>query len=604
MTTRLAAVLLALVMLVMLDMLDMFCMPGMSVMSVMSTSPARADEPGQADLDAAIDAKLAADDLDDYGTVLDHCKAAVKKGLDEESREFADDLYTGTLIDRAGMVVEAIFDSPRPDPQWPRMRTYALRDLNEAIDRDPNLGAAQLMLARLESLPGGNRQRAVAAAEKAIELGGEDRLQIAQAHVILGNLEEDDKAKRASNYDKAAELAPRDADVRRTRGLFHLLNDDFEKARADLEVAIEEEPDDASLLEALGMSFLMENKLDEALKTFDKAVELDPDAAGVLLQRARVLALKGEQPKAIADLDKAIELQPDDATPLVLRARIQQQAGNTEQAETDLERVLEKQPEHPAALELRGLIAAERNDYPAAIRDFRKLVAKNGDDALLVGQLGMLYLAAKQPREAIKRFTRALELEENQFLSRRGRSDAEISIGNHAAALADLEKALVLDDDNDGVLNNLAWLLATSPEDAIRDGKRAVELAVKACEKTEWKQAHIISTLAAAHAETGDFAKAREYSQKAVDTGDSAPEVKEQLANELASYEQQKPWREKQELVEAVLDGVKDDLAIEAVAEDDTDDAVEKPAGKKPAVEEPAEEKKPAVKREPRRPFD
>ena len=348
----------------------------------------------------------------------------------------------------------------------------------------------------------------------------------------------------------------------------------------------------------------MENKLDEALKTFDKAVELDPDAAGVLLQRARVLALKGEQPKAIADLDKAIELQPDDATPLVLRARIQQQAGNTEQAETDLERVLEKQPEHPAALELRGLIAAERNDYPAAIRDFRKLVAKNGDDALLVGQLGMLYLAAKQPREAIKRFTRALELEENQFLSRRGRSDAEISIGNHAAALADLEKALVLDDDNDGVLNNLAWLLATSPEDAIRDGKRAVELAVKACEKTEWKQAHIISTLAAAHAETGDFAKAREYSQKAVDTGDSAPEVKEQLANELASYEQQKPWREKQELVEAVLDGVKDDLAIEAVAEDDTDDAVEKPAGKKPAVEEPAEEKKPTVKREPRRPFD
>ena len=52
MTTRLAAVLLALVTLV---MLDMYCMPGMSVMSVMSTSPARADEPGQADLDAAID---------------------------------------------------------------------------------------------------------------------------------------------------------------------------------------------------------------------------------------------------------------------------------------------------------------------------------------------------------------------------------------------------------------------------------------------------------------------------------------------------------------------------------------------------------------------
>jgi tetratricopeptide (TPR) repeat protein len=552
---------------------------------------ARADEPGQADLDAAIDAKLGADDLDDFGTVLDRCKSALKKGLDDESKKFADNLYTGTLIDRAGMVVEAIFDSPTPDPQWPRMRTYAMRDLNEAIERDPQLGAAQLMIARLEALPGGDRKRALEAAGKVVELGGDDRLQIAQAHVILGNLQDEDDKQRAESYDKAVELAPRDADIRRTRGLFHLLNDDFEKARDDLAVAIEEKPDDASLLEALGMAYMMENKLDKALETFDKALDVDPDAAGVLLQRARVLALKGEQPKAIADLDKAIELEPDDAIPLVLRARINQQAGNTEQAKADLERVLERQPDHPAALELRGLIAAEANDYPAAIRDFRKLVAKNGDDPVLVGQLGMLYLAAKQPREAIRRFTRALELDDQQFLSRRGRSDAAISIGDHKAALADLEKALALEADNDGVLNNLAWLLATSPDDSLRDGKRAIDLATKACEKTEWKEAHIISTLAAGYAETGDFEKAREYSRKAVETGDSSPEVKEQLASELASYEKEKPWREKQEIEEAVLDGAREELDIEPVDEDDEDD-------------KPAKENRPTVKREPRRPFD
>lgn len=565
----------------------------LSVIFLFGLCAARADEPGQADLDAAIDAKLGADNLDDFGTVLERCKSALDKGLDDESKKFAENLYTGTLIDRAGMVVEAIFDSPTPDPQWPRMRSYAMRDLNEAIERDPKLGAAQLMIARLESLPGGDRKRAVKAAEQVIELGGDDRLQIAQAHVILGNLEDADEAKRAAAYDKAVELAPRDADIRRTRGLFHLLDDDFEKARADLEVAIEEKPDDASLLEALGMAYMMENKLDKALETFDKALEVDPDAAGALLQRARVLALKGEQPKAIADLDKAIELEPDDAIPLVLRARIHQQAGNTEQATADLERVLEKQPDHPAALELRGLMAAEANDYPAAIRDFRMLVSKNSDDPVLVGQLGMLYLAAKQPREAIRRFTRALELDEKQFLSRRGRSDAAISIGDHKAALADLEKALALDADNDGVLNNLAWLLATSPDDELRDGKRAIELATKACEKTEWKQAHIISTLAAGYAEAGDFEKAREFSRKAVETGDSSPEVKEQLASELASYEKEKPWRERQEVEEAALDGGKEAPAIEAPTEDDEEERADED-----------EDEEPVVKREPRRPFD
>jgi len=557
---------------------------------IFASAAVRAEDPGQADLDAAIDAKLSANDLDDFGTVLDLCKAAVKKGLDDEAKKFAEDLYTGTLIDRAAMVVEAIFDTPQPDAQWPRMRAYAMRDLDEAIERDPDLGAAQLMLARLESLPGGNRKRALEAAEKAIDLGGDDKLQVAQAHVIRGNLEDADKAKRAADYDKAVELAPRDKDIRRTRGLFHLLGDDFEKARADLNVAIEEDPEDASLLEALGMAYMMEEKLEEAQKTFDKAIEIDPEAAGALLQRARVLALRGERPQAIADLDKAIEIDPEDAIPLVLRARIHQQAGDTERAQADLESVLEKQPDHPAALELRGLIAAERNDYPAAIRDFRKLVAKNGDDALLVGQLGMLYLAAKQPREAIRRFTRALELDEKQFLSRRGRSDAAISIGDHKAALADLEKALALDEDNDGVLNNLAWLLATSPDDSIRDGKRAIELATKACEETEWKQAHIISTLAASYAESGDFEKAREYSKKAVETGDSAPEVKEQLQNELASYEAEKPWRERQEMGEgesAEKAGVLDGEPLPPVK--DEEDMEPAPA---------------PVKKAPRRPFD
>jgi tetratricopeptide (TPR) repeat protein len=559
-----------------------------------------AESAGQADLDAAIDAKLSAKDLEDFATVIDLCKRALKKGLAADSRTFAENLYTGTLIDRAGMVVEAIFATSTPDPQWPRMRSFALRDLNEALERDPKLGEAQLMLARLEALPGGDRARARTAAQAAIDLLGDDKLRLAQAHVVRGNLEDGDTQKQAADYDKAVELAPRDKDVRRTRGLFHLLKDDFEKCREDLLVAIEVDPDDASLHEALGMAYMMDEKLAEAEQSFDKAIEIDPTASNALLQRARVLAQKGEQPKAIADLDKAISISPDDAIPLVLRARIHQQAGNAEQAARDLERVLEKQPDHPAALELRGLIAADRHDYPLAIRDFRKLVAKNGDDPLLVGQLGMLYLAAKQPREAIRRFSRALELDEDQFLSRRGRSDAEISIGDHKAAIADLEKALALEPDDSGVLNNLAWLLATSPDDSIRDGKRAIELATKACEETEWKQAHIISTLAAGHAEAGDFAKAREFSRRAVETADANDgdaEVRQQLSNELASYESSKPWREKQSMEEAALEQPQANAIAPEAGPADDGDAADRPVAEKT-------EPQPHEKRSPRRPFD
>jgi tetratricopeptide (TPR) repeat protein len=256
-----------------------------------------------------------------------------------------------------------------------------------------------------------------------------------------------------------------------------------------------------------------------------------------------------------------------------------------------VERILEQAPEYPPALELRGLLAAERNDYQAAIRDFRRLVAKKSDDPILISQLAMLYLAAKQPREAIRRFTRALEIDEEHFASRRGRSDAEISIGDHKAAITDLEEALDLRPDDTGVLNNLAWLLATSPDDALRDGKRAVELAQKACEKTEWKEAHIISTLAAGHAEVGDFEAARKFSKQAVETGEPAPEIKQQLESELARYEAGQAWRERQAMDEASDDATKP----EQPAADPERPAVPKPA-KKPL---PPQEKQP-----PRRPFD
>lgn len=517
-------------------------------------NPPQAESPGQAELDKAIDAKLGAAELDDYERVLEHCKKAVELGLDADSKKFADELYTGTLVDRAGMIVDAIYDSVPPNPQWPRMRSFALRDLGEVIGRDPKLGQAHLMIARLESLPRGNRERAKESAEKALELLGDDRLQMAKAHIVLASLEEGDTEKQEEHYAKAIEFAPRDVEIRRTRGLHFLIEDKFDRAREDLLVAIEEKPSDASLHEALGMACMMSDRKEEARKAFDRAIELEPDSSSPLLQRARLLAVDEKYPEALADIDRALEMEPGNPATLVLRARIRQQAGESDKALDDVQAVLSDDPDNTIALELRGLIAAERDDYATAIRDFRRLVARNGDDAVLVSQLGMLYLAAKQPREAIRRFTRALEIDDEHFASRRGRSDAAISIGDHRAAIDDLEKAHALKPDDTGVLNNLAWLLATSPDDGIRNGKRAIELAQKACEITDWKQAHIISTLAAGHAEAGDFERAREFSRKAVETSDDADDVRKQLESELASYEAEKPWRERQQMEEASLD--------------------------------------------------
>jgi hypothetical protein len=64
-------------------------------------------------------------------------------------------------------------------------------------------------------------------------------------------------------------------------------------------------------------------------------------------------------------------------------------------------------------------------------------------------------------------------------------------------------------------LNNLAWAFATSPDDKDRSGTLAIELAKRACNKTNYRVVAPVGTLAAAYAEAGQFDNAIATAQKA-----------------------------------------------------------------------------------------
>jgi tetratricopeptide (TPR) repeat protein len=97
------------------------------------------------------------------------------------------------------------------------------------------------------------------------------------------------------------------------------------------------------------------------------------------------------------------------------------------------------------------------------------------------------------------------------------KSRACLDIGRYDDAKRSLEAAHHLRPKDPTTLNDLAWMLATTPNGRLRNGRRAVVFAQKSCALTNWSNAFSIDTLAAAYAAAGDFSQAVKFQQRAID---------------------------------------------------------------------------------------
>lgn len=501
---------------------------------------AHAADPGQEDLDKAVDAQVAANSEADLGEVIKLCESAIEKGLSEENKTFANQLLASSLTLRGELYSNAIFNPPG-DQRWQRLRTMALADLDRAVELAPATAQTYVNIARLQALPDGDRKKAVEALNKAIELKDDNPKLMLRAFVMRAELTEDN-AQRLADLNAAAELDPKDTDVLQIRGAYYLDQKEYDKAIADFQAASEQVPEDPRSYHAIGIVKMLQEKTDEAIESFSKAIELAPQNVEYLTQRARAYTLKQETQRAIDDLDVALEIDPLNVAGLLLRATNYAQAGDHELALGDVDEALKVREDFTPAIQMRALLLARLKKIPEAIAALETVRAQTPDDLTSLLQLGMLYTANQQVEKAIEIFGEVLAKDPKNSDALEARADAYLTQGKHAEAIADYNQALEITPDDSGVLNNLAWVLSTSPQDELRDGKRAQELATKACELTEYKQAHILSTLAATYAEQGDFTKAIEWSKKAVELG--SEELREPLSKELSSYQAGKPWRE------------------------------------------------------------
>jgi tetratricopeptide (TPR) repeat protein len=400
----------------------------------------------------------------------------------------------------------------------------------------------------------------VSSASEAIKLLAtkDDPKQLSKAYILRAQLTED-KDRKLADFDAAAKADPSNADAGQALALLYRQKGENEKAVATLQKLLERDSDNPNLLAALAEALTDLKKYDEALKYCDDVIKQAPRNTMGYNLRARIKVMKDDIDGALKDLDEALSINGNDLQALLMRSNLHASQGHDEQAKADVDKLLKQAPDLPQAILLRSMIAAGKKRWGDAINDMQMLLQTDPTNAEWRIRLAGYYVGDSRPRKAVDLLTQVLDgirddsdpdQKETKVDALRARGDALLSVGKHADAVKDYDEALKLDPEDTGVLNNLAWVLATSPDDPVRNAERSIELGTKACELTKYQKPHILSTLAAGYAEKGDFETAKKWSAKAVEMGAKEQETDDQLKKELEGYKEKKPWREKQEVEE------------------------------------------------------
>jgi tetratricopeptide (TPR) repeat protein len=346
-----------------------------------------------------------------------------------------------------------------------------------------------------------------------------------------------------SDLNEALRLDPDDALAHGGRGLAWLGLGEHGKAIADLNEAIRLDPREASHYFNRADAWRAKRDFDRAIADYNEIIRRDPELTPAYFARAVVRGEKGDIDHAIADLDTAIRLNPRWPDAYVARAVGWKHKRELDKAIADLDTAIKLEPQSARAYHERGLLWSEAKQLDKAIADYSDAIRLEPGNAVGYCNRAFAWKAAKDFDNAIADFTEAIRRDPKDSDAYCGRGWSWREKRDFAKAQSDFQAALRLDPRDACALDGQAWIWATCPLDQARDGGRAVEVAIEACELTRWKQAYCLETLAAAYAEVGDFASAIKWQSKALEL-ETDPTEKEEYRAHLKLYQNKRPFRD------------------------------------------------------------
>lgn len=214
-----------------------------------------------------------------------------------------------------------------------------------------------------------------------------------------------------------------------------------------------------------------------------------------------------------------------------------------DEAREHLEASLKLKPDNAQAHSNLGRVLAIQGQFAAAEPEFQAAVIIKPKDAEIRRAYAAALAGQGKQDEAMTQLRDLLRLKPDTE-ARSQLATLLLQAGKLGEAVAEYRQVVAAKPDQPETLSNLAWLLATSPDSAVRNGTDAVRFAEQACRLTGYQRAQMVSALAAAYAEAGRFTDAIAAAQKAVGLARVGGDAQFAAVNEqlLKLYSDGKPY--------------------------------------------------------------
>jgi tetratricopeptide (TPR) repeat protein len=281
--------------------------------------------------------------------------------------------------------------------------------------------------------------------------------------------------------------------------------------------AVDGAPDSYLAHDGLGAALIQRGRGDEAIAQYREALRINPADVDGHTGLGNALFRQGRTDDAIAQYREALRINPeypeahDDLATALLGE------GKSEEAGAEFVEALRFNPLHADAVHNDlGIALFQQGRMEDAIAQYQEALRITPAFLEARNNLGNALLQQGRTEDAVTQYREALRLNPADANTCINLGSALLQEGQAGEGMARIQQALGLQPDNPAIQNKVAWALATAAQPAVRNGARAVQLAMQASQSTGGGDPDILQTLAAAYARAGNFPDAVLTAQKAL----------------------------------------------------------------------------------------